>query len=95
MYIIKKNLKKMEKSNRENSIAHGKINEERKEKYQKFQKIFENYYNNAKILFKYVNKKIPEFKDDEDDSLGVSFKISLKDKKLVYTFFFKIILIEY
>ncbi|ORY06254.1 ARM repeat-containing protein, partial [Neocallimastix californiae] len=76
------NLKKMEKSNRENSIAHGKINEERKEKYQKFQKIFENYYNNAKILFKYVNKKIPEFKDDEDDSLGVSFKISLKDKKL-------------
>jgi len=76
------NLKKMEKSNHENNIAHGKINEERKEKYQKFQKIFENYYNNAKILFKYVNKKIPEFKDDEDDSLGVSFKISLKDKKL-------------
>lgn len=76
------NLKKMEKSNHENNIAHGKINEERKEKYQKFQKIFENYYNNAKILFKYVNKKVPEFKDDEDDSLGVSFKISLKDKKL-------------
>jgi len=76
------NLKKMEKSNHENSIAHGKINEERKEKYQKFQKVFENYYNNAKILFKYVNKTIPEFKDDEDDSLGISFKISLNDKKL-------------
>jgi len=76
------NLKKMEKSNHENSIAHGKINEERKEKYQKFQKIFENYYNNAKILFKYVNKKIPEFKDDDDDSLGISFKISLNDKKI-------------
>jgi len=74
----------MEKSNHENNIAHGKINEERKEKYQKFQKIFENYYSNAKTLFKYANKKVPEFRDEEDDSLGISFKISLKDKKLVY-----------
>jgi len=73
----------MEKSNHENNIAHGKINEERKEKYQKFQKIFDNYYSNAKILFKYVNKKIPEFKDEEEDSLGISFKISLSDKKMV------------
>jgi len=72
----------MEKSNHENNIAHGKINEERKEKYQKFQKIFDNYYSNAKILFKYVNKKIPEFKDEEEDSLGISFKISLSDKKM-------------
>jgi len=81
----------MEKSNHENSIAHGKINEERKEKYQKFQKVFENYYNNAKILFKYVNKTIPEFKDDEDDSLGISFKISLNDKKLVSDFYYIIL----